>query len=793
MRAPLAAVLLVLSLVGCRKDRQTMLLVTVRASGSPQGIITLEVTLTSTGPAGGSEPQSYSRSDRQPIQFPTTLGAILPAHAAGDITIDIRAADSAGITVATGHEGPINVPAGVRSTAFVTLECGGSACVTDGGTGGTPDGGVTPGQPRCGNGRVDPMETCDTAIAAGDPGACPPADCSDGVPCTKDTVIGSACTARCEHPIIRLDKIPGDGCCPEMATHADDPDCSSTCGDGLVSPGETCDIAIAPGMAGACPTDKSECQTGDPCSVDELASKGTCSAICIHDPITIRSNQTADKCCPLGATKLGDTDCPIVCGDGVLDEMAGEKCDVGIPFPAPGSCPTSCNDGQLKTIDFLVGSGCTAQCVAFDIKTDVSGDGYCREGATRAIDTDCAPACGNGRLEPGEACDKAATGFGACPTACPKSEVDCLTNALVGKPDDCSARCVFVPVTSCGLEKDRCCPLGCKPKPEDGGVDPDSDADCSPTCGSGTKEGTLGEKCDIGTRPGIPGSCPTACTSSEACTEARLVSAGTCTAACVLLPITAPRAGDGCCPGGADFTNDPDCPPRCGNGIVESPAEPCDHAAAGSCPTQCPPAGSCAVVELRGSAETCSAECVTEPITGCASADSCCPPGCTAATDSDCQVICGDGVISASETCDRRITSGKPGACPATCDDQDACTVDVAMGSVETCTRTCAHARITACQARDGCCPTGCTPENDTDCAPSCRDGRVGMGETCDPPASCPTTCPDDGDACTRDQLTGDPAQCNSACRHTPITACSGTIADACCPTGCTTATDSDC
>jgi hypothetical protein len=69
----------------------------------------------------------------------------------------------------------------------------------------------------------------------------------------------------------------------------------------------------------------------------------------------------------------------------------------------------------------------------------------------------------------------------------------------------------------------------------------------------------------------------------------------------------------------------------------------------------------------------------------------------------------------------------------------------------------------------------------------------VERSETCDPPATCPTTCPDDGDACTREVLTGYAAHCNAACQHVPITACSGETADFCCPTGCTRATDVDC
>ena len=94
-----------------------------------------------------------------------------------------------------------------------------------------------------------------------------------------------------------------------------------------------------------------------------------------------------------------------------------------------------------------------------------------------------------------------------------------------------------------------------------------------------------------------------------------------------------------------------------------------------------PTAGSCATVELRGNAATCSAACVVTPITTCVTGDRGCPPGCTAATDADCpRTVCGDGVVEIGEACNRGITAGLPGACAGSCNDGDACTVDVAAG-----------------------------------------------------------------------------------------------------------------
>ena len=50
------------------------------------------------------------------------------------------------------------------------------------------------------------------------------------------------------------------GTCPAGATSETDPDCSPTCGDGVVqgANGETCDVAIATGKPGACPASCSD-------------------------------------------------------------------------------------------------------------------------------------------------------------------------------------------------------------------------------------------------------------------------------------------------------------------------------------------------------------------------------------------------------------------------------------------------------------------------------------------------------------------------------------------------------
>jgi hypothetical protein len=129
---------------------------------------------------------------------------------------------------------------------------------------------------KCGDRVVTSPETCDP------PTSCP-SSCDDGIACTTDIKTGSAanCNVVCSHQTI-ASCVGGDGCCPNGCTSGNDTDCLSTCGNGVVDAGETCD----PPNSTTCSSTCQACAdlTGTwitrvtiPCSIDSPNLIGTLS------------------------------------------------------------------------------------------------------------------------------------------------------------------------------------------------------------------------------------------------------------------------------------------------------------------------------------------------------------------------------------------------------------------------------------------------------------------------------------------------------------------------------------
>ena len=203
---------------------------------------------------------------------------------------------------------------------------------------------------NCGNGQLDAKETCDTAIAMGQAGACP-TTCDDGKACTADVLLnGATCAAQCTHNAIKT-CTDGDGCCPAGCNSSSDDDCFPTCGNGVLDPGEKCDTAIAQGQAGACP---SSCDDGKTCTADAVLYSGTCSAQCSFTPIAQCKN--SDGCCPTGCTPNNDNDCS--CPFGNLFDSVPTLPTLCRPFAIPAATPAVADPPQCQSSpQVTLGSG----------------------------------------------------------------------------------------------------------------------------------------------------------------------------------------------------------------------------------------------------------------------------------------------------------------------------------------------------------------------------------------------------------------------------------------------------
>jgi hypothetical protein len=148
---------------------------------------------------------------------------------------------------------------------------------------------------------------------------------------------------------------------------------------------------------------------------------------------------------------------------------------------------------------------------------------------------------------------------------------------------------------------------------------------------------------------------------------------------------------------------------------------------------------------------------------------------------------CGNGFVDEWELCDIAIRIRK-GACPSECPKLDSCTPMLRVG--RGCDTQCRPVPITGAVDGDGCCPAGRSGIEDSDCV-VCGDGVIDMGETCDPPESCPDvgSCVADN-VCIEASLQGDPETCDARCFFAPVATCSS---DGCCPASCNTDTDEDC
>lgn len=338
------------------------------------------------------------------------------------------------------------------------------------------DPGPIDGDPTCGDGQCNGLESC--ATCAADCGACPaacgdatcdanedcadcPVDCGACAPgCGDDVCAADETCAQCPRDCGACGAACGDGACVGTedcgSCAADCGPCPEACGDGLCVGEEQC--ANCPADCGMCPP---RCGDGM-CDDDEACGDcptdcGACPAVCGDGACA--GEEDCDTC-------AGDCGaCPAACGDGTCD--ADETC--GNCRADCGACPPRCGDGQCNGAEAC--GGCPQDCGA------------------------CAPRCGDGACNGAETCATCAGDCGACPPRC--------GDGACNGDEDCGA-CA----QDCGA---------CAPRCGDGQCNGDETCeDCAGDCGAcRCGDGACNGDEDCGACAADCGACPARCGDGE--------------------------------------------------------------------------------------------------------------------------------------------------------------------------------------------------------------------------------------------------------------------------------------
>src|SRR5450432_1352233 len=597
--------------------------------------------------------------------------------------IDGTDASTAGSSSANGGSTDINTGDASSGTGNATGEAGaGSDAVCGDGKLG--------GDEECDDGNLVPFDGCSASCLVDPNYMCP--------------VAGQACVPSPRAPVCGDGQLGmGEACDDDNNQNGDG--CSSTC---VIESGwmcQTAGVACTPNVAPAvCGNGLAE--FGEDCDDGNAVDKDGCTA-CKVDQGFVCPN-AGEPCVPAE-----------YCGDGILQLTLGEDCD----------------DGNNKP-----GDGCDALChtqAGYLCSVTAPGDaGLAGETCTKIW------VCGNGKVDPHEACDNGdTTGATGCSPDC-KQVVAGFT--CTKDPTTSVGKCVAAPKSVCGnalLEAGEAC--------DDG--NPTSTDGCSSTCKiepgySCTTPGMLctqNERCGDGNVDGDR---------LEDCDDGNVVSGDGCTADCHLeLNYTCPIPGKPC-----------KSTIVCGDGTI-SGTEQCDDGDK---------------INTNG----CSYPgCQVQPGWLCPAAALRCVPA-----------ACGDGIKVGSEQCDDGNTTAKDGCSPTcklepgfACGDTNAPNPSQATPASACHATKCGDGAPKAgttigtpegseqCDLGDlipfeGCSPT-CTLETACPggaCTAVCGDGLIFPGEVCDDGNTI------DGDGCSADCKTIDSTHytCNPVTQALPPT-----------------------
>ncbi len=502
-------------------------------------------------------------------------------------------------------------------------------------------GGFWAGNP-CGNGVVDPGESCDLGVANGAPGSCCLGNCQ---------LVGAGTVCRAST----------GGCDPEETCNGTSPTCPA---DAISPAGTTCRAA-----AGVCDVAETCDGTSSACAAD-AKSTAECRA------------------------STGPCDVPEVC-DGVDD-----TCPTNVFRPSTFACRASagvCDPAENCT-------GISALCPA-----DAKSTGVCRAAAGTCdvaescdgVGADCPPdtlrAAGFTCRASGGACDPAETCSGVSPS--------CPADVLAPSGTVCRAAAGVCDVAETCSGASAGCP---------------ADAKSTATCRAAAGPCDVAESCD-----GVGNDCPAdqfapttvtcraaagvcdvaeTCTGTGAACPADAKSTAVCRAAVGACDVAESCDGVGdACPADVIEPGGTTCRPAAS---VCDVAETCDGAS-GACPVDVVAPAS---VECRAAAGACD---VAETCDGVSNA---CPADALRPSTFECRAAAGD--CDVAEHC-----TGTDAACPAdavqpdgtSCDDGAACTTpDVCVGG--------------QCQGNALICGDG---QVEGGCGEECDDGNLVDGDGC--------------------------------------------------------------
>ncbi len=467
-----------------------------------------------------------------------------------------------------------------------------------------------------------------------------------------------------------------------------------------------------------------------------------------------------------------------VCGDGVV--AGAEACDDGANNgTGEGSCLADCSgtqicgDGTANGTEFCDATD-TVDCTTLGF---IGGTAGCDSACAAWEESSCTMLsdCGDGEIDPGEACDDgvnmggdggclACMGVQTCGDGVPEGTEDCDDGVLNGTGEgqclsDCSATQVCGDGTQAGTEV-------CDDGAENGTGNDKCLADCSgtQTCGDGTEAGT--EVCDDGVDNGTgDGLCLADCSGTQSCGDG--VKNGTefcengeeatcvdlsggfiggvapCDAACEAWDVsnctTPTDCGDGVqdpgesCDDGANDGGDGECLAcmglqTCGDGTAEG-TESCDAGNQnGSGPGVC--VGDCSGVQTCGDSIPNGTEVCDDGIND--GGPNGCLPGCLGFQ------TCGDGVQNGTEACDDGTNNGMgDGNCLTDCSATQTCGDGIQNG-----TEVCDIGDTASCTGLDPgflggtalCDVTSCAGYDLSTCTTpaDCGNGVVDDGEFCD-------------------------------------------------------------